>query len=153
MNPKVVSAILCDYSKLKEDSYDKFNGDTWYLMQSFEELCDYALDGYPLYQRIVELKIDKKQNIEIREALLNEFDQTYTVEYLSNLWRRKIPNLIAKTAQMEFLEEEWENCGFEFKKCSKCGQLKPMHNLFFSRNNTSKDQFYSICKECRNKKY
>nr|DAL81174.1 MAG TPA: Stc1 domain [Bacteriophage sp.] len=38
------------------------------------------------------------------------------------------------------------------KKCSKCGQLKPAHNQFFSKNKTSKDGLYSICKRCRNKK-
>nr|DAG20838.1 MAG TPA: meiotic chromosome segregation protein [Caudoviricetes sp.] len=38
------------------------------------------------------------------------------------------------------------------KKCSKCGQVKPANNLFFSKNKTSKDNWYSICKRCRNKK-
>jgi len=32
MNPKVVSAILCNYSKLKEDSSENFESDTWYLI-------------------------------------------------------------------------------------------------------------------------
>lgn len=32
MNPKVISAILCDYSRLKQDSYDRFDGDTWYMI-------------------------------------------------------------------------------------------------------------------------
>ena len=39
-----------------------------------------------------------------------------------------------------------------WKKCSKCGQIKLAHNRFFSKNSASKDNFYSICKECRNKK-
>jgi hypothetical protein len=59
MDPKVVTAILCNYSKLKEDSYDSFDGDTWYLVQEFEQTCDKALEEFPIYQRIVELKIDK----------------------------------------------------------------------------------------------
>ena len=36
MDPAIVSAILCNYSKLKQDSCDKFDGDTWYLIQAFE---------------------------------------------------------------------------------------------------------------------
>ena len=40
----------------------------------------------------------------------------------------------------------------KFKKCSRCGQMKPAHNRFFSKNSTSKDGWYSICKCCRNKK-
>ena len=43
MAPEVVSAILCNYSKLKEDSYDQFSGDVWYLIQAFETTCDKAL--------------------------------------------------------------------------------------------------------------
>lgn len=152
MSPKVISAILCDYSKLKEDSYDKFSGDTWYLIQAFEELCDLALETYPIYKKIIELKIDRLQNNEIRDALQAEFGETYSVEYISSLWRNKIPITIAKQAQIEFLEQQWEILDLPFKKCSRCGQLKPMHNLFFSKNKTSKDGYYSICKVCRNKK-
>jgi len=39
-----------------------------------------------------------------------------------------------------------------YKKCSRCGQIKLAHNKYFSKNKTSKDGFYSICKACRNAK-
>jgi len=58
LDPKVVSAILCNYSRLKEDSYGNFEADTWYLMYDFDELCSKALAEFPLYERIVEYKID-----------------------------------------------------------------------------------------------
>lgn len=152
MDVRVVSAILCNYSRLKEDSCDQFNGDTWYLIQDFENTCDKALADFPIYQRIVELKIDKMQNEKIKEQLRQEFGTTYSIEYISNLWRKKIPKLIAAQAQEDFLTHEYKKRGYYMKKCSKCGQLKPAHNLFFSKNNTSKDFWYSICKKCRNKK-
>lgn len=152
MDPKVVSAILCNYSKLKEDSYDQFDGDTWYLIQSFEDICDKALADYPIYQRIVELKIDKAQNSEIQKALVEEFHTTYTAEYLSSLWRNKIPKLIAAVATEDFITWQWKLQGKPMKRCTKCGKKKPAHNQFFSINGTSKDGWYSICKSCRNKK-
>ena len=55
-----ISAILCNYSKLKQDSYDKFNSDTWYLIHAFEEICDRALADFPLYMELVKCKIDGK---------------------------------------------------------------------------------------------
>jgi hypothetical protein len=69
MNPEVVSAILCNYSKLKEDSYDNFESDMWYLMIDFDHIADIALKKYPLYERIVEYKVDGMQNIDIQTAI------------------------------------------------------------------------------------
>lgn len=152
MDENVVSAILCNYSRLKEDSYDRFEGDTWYLMQDFDNISYAALEDYPLYLRLVEYKIDGMQNIKIQEELEAEFGVKHSVEYISSLWRNKIPKLIAQEAQNEFLHKEYTNNGLPFKKCSKCGQLKPAHNNFFSINKTSKDNFYSICKCCRSTK-
>jgi len=69
------------------------------------------------------------------------------------LWRKKIPGIIASTAEDQYLT--WYYLTKEqgkFKKCSKCGQIKLAHIKYFSKNKTSKDGFYSICKSCRNKK-
>ena len=58
LNPMVCSAILCNYSRLKEDSYDRLEGDLYYLMLDFDEIADKALKEYPLYEKIVECKVD-----------------------------------------------------------------------------------------------
>jgi hypothetical protein len=68
-DPAVCSAILCNYSRLKQDSWGDFESDTWYLIYDFETVCDKALEDYPLYMKIVEYKIDGMQNIDIQEAL------------------------------------------------------------------------------------
>lgn len=147
-----ISAILCNYSKLKQDSYDRFNSDTWYLIQAFEEVCDRALADFPLYMELVKCKIDGKQNVEIQTILEEQFGIKHSLEYISSLWRNKIPKLIAQQAKDEYLTWYYEKNGLALKKCSRCGQKKPAHNDFFSKNKTSKDGFYSICKVCRNKK-
>ena len=153
MNPEVCSAILCNYSRLKEDSWDRFNGDTWYLIYDFERTCDKALENYPLYMRLVECKIDGMQNIDIQEQLQLEFGIKHSVEYISSLWRNKIPKMIAAAAEDEYLSWHYLNNEYgRYKKCSRCGQIKLAHNKYFSKNKTSKDGFYSICKCCRNKK-
>ncbi len=152
-DPAVCSAILCNYSRLKQDSWGNYESDTWYLIYDFENICDKALEEYPLYMRIVEYKIDGMQNIDIQEAIQQEFGIKHSLEYISSLWRKKIPSLIASAAEDSYLD--WYYLNEEkgkYKKCSRCGEVKLAHNKYFSKNKTSKDGFYSICKACRNSK-
>lgn len=154
LNPEVCSAILCNYSKLKQDSWDYFQGDTWYLMQEFDSVSERALRPYPLYERLVDLKIDGLQNIDIQKRLEEEFGIKHSVEYLSSLWRNKIPKLLASQAEDDFLDYYYlEIEKGKYKKCNRCGQIKLAHNKYFSKNKTSRDGWYSICKACRNAKH
>lgn len=153
LDPKVCSAILCNYSRLKQDSYEDFEGDTWYLIYDFENTCDEALKDFPAYQRIVEYKIDGKTNAEIQAALQLEFGICHTAEYISNLWRSKIPKMIAATAEDSYLQWYYTvQTRGTYKRCSQCKEVKLAHGKYFSRNKTSKDGFYSICKACRSKR-
>lgn len=153
-NEKHISALLCNYSKIKEDSWSDCNKDAKWLIMDLENVVDNALkDKFPLYYDLVIYKIDGKQNQEIQELLEKKYQIKHSVEYISSLWRNKIPKLIAEQAQNDWLIWHYtqEEKG-HWKKCSRCGQIKLAHNRFFSKNKTSKDGFYSICKCCRNKK-
>ena len=150
---KVCSAILCNYQDLKFGSEGAFDRDLYYVMHDFDNLLDDALKDYPLYQRITEYKIQGLQNIDIQEKIEAEFGIKHSLEYISSLWRNKIPKIIASYAEDQFLNHYYlnEEKG-KYKKCSRCGQVKLAHNKYFSKNKTSKDGFYSICKDCRNGK-
>lgn len=154
LNSKHISALLCNYSKLKEQCWGKFYTDGYFLMQALDEIIDYTLkDKYPLYYDLLIYKIDGKTNLQIQKIISNDYGITYSVEYLSALWRNKIPKMIAAEAQKKLLIWYYtEKEKGKWKKCSKCGQIKLAHNIFFSKNNTSKDGWYSLCKQCRNKK-
>lgn len=152
-DPKICSYILCNYSRLKEDGWGHFDGDLYYLMESFDDCADRALKNYPVYEEIVTCKIDGMQNAEIQKILEQKFNVKHSLEYISSLWRKKIPGLIASTAEDDILEWYFFNVKKgKYKKCSRCGQIKLAHNKYFSKNKTSKDGFYSICKNCRNAK-
>lgn len=153
-DPVHVSALLCNYSRLKEDSWGNFYGDSYFLMEDLDTLIEQTLkEKYPLYYDLLIYKIDGKQNVEIQNLLNEKHGIKHSLEYISSLWRKKIPKLLAEQAQENYLN--WYYTMKEkgkWKKCSRCGQIKLAHNRFFSKNKTSKDGFYSICKECRNKK-
>ena len=153
-NPKHISALLCHYSKIKQDAWGKFTSDSYYLMESLDIIVDRALkEKYPLYYDLMIYKIDGKTNADIQELLYKTHGVKHSLEYISSLWRNKIPKLIAEQAEEDYLI--WYYTTQEkgkWKKCSRCGQIKLAHNRFFSKNKTSKDGYYSICKCCRNKK-
>ena len=149
-----ISALLCNYSALKEDCWGKFSSDAYYMMLDLDNLIDDALEEkYPLYLKLLIYKIDGKQNVEIQDLLEQEFGIRHSVEYISSLWRNKIPKLIADKAKENYLM--WYYSTQEkgqWKRCSRCGKVKLATNRFFSKNSTSKDGWYSICKQCRNEK-
>ena len=93
------------------------------------------------------------QNAEIQAVLQEECGVSHSAEYISSLWRNKIPKLIASLAEDQYLDYYYLNIEKgQYKKCSKCGKIKLAHNKYFSKNKTSKDGWYSICKDCRKKK-
>lgn len=153
-DPKHVSALLCHYSKLKEAVWGRFTADSYYLMEDLDKLIKDTLEkDYPLYFDLVILKIDGKTNNEIQRILEEKHGIKHSVEYISSLWRNKIPKLLAEQEQNNYLV--WYYTQIErgkWKRCSRCGEIKLAHNRFFSKNKTSKDGYYSICKACRNKK-
>ena len=71
LNPTHISALLCNYSKLKENAWGKFNSDSWALMEDLDNLVEKTLKyKYPLYYDLLIYKIDGKTNIEIQDLLL-----------------------------------------------------------------------------------
>ncbi len=153
-DPHHICCILCNYSKLKEDSWGHFDSDWWYFMEDFDGLSQRALqEDYPILYDIMIYKIDGLQNKDIAEKIKDDYGVTYSIEYLSAVWRKKIPKIIADKAKEEWIiwHYTFEQKG-KWKRCSRCHEIKLAHPYFFSRNKTAKDGWYSMCKCCRNKK-
>ena len=153
-NPEHISLLLCNYSRIKEEVYANFRSDTYYLMIDLDNLVEETLKrDFPLYFDLLICKIDGMQNADIQVFLDNKYNVKYSLEYLSSLWRNKIPKLLAERAKENYLIWYYteKECGV-WKRCSRCGQIKLANQTFFSKNKSSRDGYYSICKKCRSKK-
>ena len=116
-------------------------------------LIDQALKDNKAWKDIIIWKIEKITNKEIKEMLQREHGLSYSEEYISTLYRNKIPAYLAEYYRNR--TEEWyylNKVRGTYKKCNRCNQQKLRNNTNFSLNKSSKDGFYSICKECRRKK-
>lgn len=147
-----VSAVLCHFVDLKAETRDKLNSDMKWFLLDFEHLAETALKNErPLLYDVMLLKMNGESNKYIQDFIQKKYDTKHSAEYISYLWRHKIPELIVETATIMHLC--WYYSAVEkgtWKTCSRCGKTKLAHNYFFSKNRSSKDGFYSICKSCRN---
>lgn len=153
-NPEHISHLLCNYSEIKQDAWGHFENDLYYLMQDLDNLIEKTLKkDYPIFYDIVFYKIDGLTNKEILKEINTKYNITYSIEYLSRIWRKKIPKILADTAKKDWIvwHYTFEEKG-QWKKCSRCKEIKLAHPYFFTKNKTAKDGWYSLCKECRNKK-
>lgn len=149
-NPAHISFLLCYYTQLKQECVDDLRSDMHFLLLDLENLAEKTLlpDNKILFDLLC-WRVDGRSNEEVAELMLNHYSIQHSEQYFSTLWRKRIPKMMAEQAQKDYLiwyytNEEYGN----WKQCGKCGEVKLAHPFFFSKN-TSKDGFYSVCKECR----
>ena len=153
MNPAVCAAILRDYLNLSTKSEGAFHTDLWAVMYDFDALFNKTMDNYPILKCIAQCKIAGCKSTTIQKVLEHNFQISYSTEHISNLWCKKIPGILAQQAQDDYLN--WYYLEVEkgqYKKCGRCGEIKLALPRYFSKNRTSKDGWYSICKQCRSQK-
>ncbi len=152
LNPSHISFLLRNYVQLKEETTDDLQSDMRYILMDLENLVEKALEHDELLYNLLIWKIDGLSVKEIQEKMDSQFGEIHSEPYYSTLWRKRIPKLIAEQAQKDYLI--WYYTNIEkgnWKRCSKCGEIKLAHPLFFSKN-TNKQGWYSHCKDCKNKK-
>lgn len=152
-NPTHISFLLCHYSELKQECHEDLNADMRFLLIDLENLVSRTLLPHDeLFFDLVCWKIDGLTNQQIQERMIERYNVKHSEQYYSNLWRKRIPKMIAEQASKEYIIWYYKHQATEemWKTCNKCGHKKPAHPLFFSRNN-SKDKFYSVCRDCRKK--
>ena len=101
-----------------------------------------------IQKEILELKIKKKTNIEIAAYINEKYQRSYTINYISTIFKQQIVKKISTAAALHLLV--MENLFFpeNFKKCSRCGAVLLKDAEFFMRKSRSRDGFSSRCKHC-----
>ena len=94
------------------------------------------------------LKIKKKTNNEIQKYINKKYQKSYTINYISTIFRQKIIPSICEA--VEYHQEIIGNLFFEenFKKCSMCGKELLLSKYNFIKKSRSKDGYSNRCKIC-----
>ena len=143
-----VTAILQMYFEL-EDSHNEEDLD----LMTRRLLC--TLQYYiklarltDVQREILDLKIQKKTNNEIQKYINKKYQKSYTINYISTIFRQKIIPSICEA--VEYHQEIIGNLFFEenFKKCSMCGKELLLSKYNFIKKSRSKDGYSNRCKIC-----
>lgn len=101
----------------------------------------------PLHKDLLDWKIQKKSNTEIRELINEKYHHLYQTNYISTLYCKTIKS-IAETAA--FHRTVCENLFFpeNFKKCKDCGKSLLLTDRDWVKRARSRDGFSPRCKCC-----
>lgn len=144
-----VYQLLLNYKELEIESQntESSNNSAAYLLKTLQ----FYLDGANLNEmqrEIFKLKIEKKKNEEIAKYINQKYDKSYTINYISTIFKQKIIKEINQYA--EFHKEFISNICFpeNFKPCTRCGKYLLKSPWNFVRKTRAIDGFTGRCKKC-----
>ena len=99
-------------------------------------------------REILNLKIKKEKNQDIAFYINKKYGKTYTVNYISTIFRQKIIPAINNAAS--YHKQIIRSLPFdeEFKVCTKCGRRLLRDPINFVRKSRAKDGLSNHCKAC-----
>lgn len=103
----------------------------------------------PVQQKVLELKLAGKQNMDIKEIVNKEFGRSYQTNYISTIYRQYVAPAIADAAtrHLEIVRAIAEGPE-RFKRCSVCGRLLVESETYFIHKSRAKSGFSARCKQC-----
>ena len=126
---------------------DTFNTSTRNFLDTLYYYIDIA-ELSEVQREILNFKIKGVQNQQIAAVVNSKYGKSYTVNYISTIYRQKIIPAIIEAVQYHL--RICENLFFpeEFKECNTCGRLLLRDSYNFVRKSRSKDGFTNRCKRC-----
>ena len=129
----------------KEDLNVESNlADLLKTLDFYEQLADLS----EVQLEVLRLKEKHEKNSDIAYYINKKYGKSYTANYISTIFRRKIIVKINEAAELH--RETIENCFFpeNFKKCSECGRVLLLDGRNWVKKSRSKDGFQNKCKRC-----
>lgn len=101
-----------------------------------------------IQREILDLKLRKVSNPDIAQYINKKYSKSYTINYISTIFRQKIIPQICAAAQIH--AEIIENLTFpeNFKKCKTCGRILLISPINFVKKSRSPDGYSTQCKIC-----
>lgn len=120
-------------------------------MGNFIQTLEYYIEIAELSEaqrEILDFKIKGDQNAQIAAVINSKYGKSYTVNYISTIFRQKILPAIIEAAQYHL--RICENLFFpeEFKECNTCRRVLLRDSYNFVRKSRAKDGFTNRCKCC-----
>lgn len=145
-----IYAMMKNYSGMKAKLMDNPYHPWWCMYDFLEELID-RVDWSPEHWHILIRKIDKIPNEQIVDELFKINGKTYSVNYISTIWKQHISKQIVKYAYLWWNEKEFKPDGTlktltKWRICPSCGEQLFADDLNFGRYMDG--SFKEVCKKC-----
>ena len=145
-----IYALLKYYSGMKAKTIDNPQSPWWDIYDFLEELID-RVRWSPEHKYILIRKIDKISNEQIAKELYDINGKSYSVNYISTIWKQHISKQIVKYAYLWWNEHTNKLDGtmktmMKWRVCPQCGRT-----LFADEINFGKymdGTWKPICKDC-----
>ena len=146
-DPSHIGKTFEQFEQLKDEQNDEFLSNSSDFLQTLQFYINRA-DLTPTQREILGMKLKKVSNPDIASYINKKYNKSYTINYISTIFRQKIIPQICAAASTH--ADIIENLTFpeNFKKCKTCGRILLLNSTNFVKKSRSPDGFSTQCKIC-----
>lgn len=146
-NPEHVGKTFEQFQQLDSERNDDILSNSNNFLNTLQFYIARA-DLSDIQREILDFKLRKVSNPDIAQYINKKYNKSYTINYISTIFRQKIIPQICAAAQIH--AEIIENLTFpeNFKKCKTCGRILLISPINFVKKSRSPDGYSTQCKIC-----
>ena len=150
-DPEQIYILLTQYDDLSDTAAALNENHTPTLIPQLLTTLEYYISNAtlsPLQRDILSLKRSSSKNLDIVNYINSTYNKTYTANYISTIYRKKILPTIAEAALYHEKLYYALNDPSNFKQCSTCKTYYLRSEDNFVRKSRARDGFANRCKSC-----